>query len=132
MNVEIFAALAFQPATNGDCAGTPGTACGFRLEKANPVPGEGEPDYYDVLLDGERSTCECKGFLRYGHRKHVESVRALVQCGKLSVPAPKQQPFPEPIAFDSFVCLECGKKFRTARLLTEVFGELEGSQRRHP
>ncbi len=61
----------------------PGTASGFRFEKVNPASAEGEPDHYDVLLDGERSTCECKGFLHYGHCKHVDSLRALVQGGKL-------------------------------------------------
>ena len=64
----------------------PGSANGFRLEKVNPVPAEGEPDHYDVLLDGERSTCECQGFLRWGHCKHVESLLALIKCGKLSAP----------------------------------------------
>jgi len=64
----------------------PGSANGFRLEKVKPVPAEGEPDHYDVLLDGERSTCECQGFLRWGHCKHVESLLALIKCGKLSAP----------------------------------------------
>jgi hypothetical protein len=78
----------------------PGAASGFRLEKVNPAPAEGEPDHYDLLLEGKRSTCECKGFLHYGHCKHVDSLRALVQCGKLSVPMVEQQPAAEPIAFD--------------------------------
>jgi hypothetical protein len=78
----------------------PGSPNGFRLEKVNPAPEEGEPDHYDVLLDGTRSTCECKGFLHYGHCKHVDSLRALVQSGKLSAPLAEQQPAPESIAFD--------------------------------
>lgn len=78
----------------------PGSATAFRLEKIKPLPAEGEPDHYDVLLDGARSTCECKGFLHYGHCTLVDSLRALIQSGKIDVPAPKQQPAPEPIEFD--------------------------------
>ena len=78
----------------------PGCANGFRLEKVNPTPAEGDPDHYDVLLDGPQSTCECKGFQHYGHCKHVESLLALIKCGKLPVSGAKQQPAPEPIEFD--------------------------------
>jgi hypothetical protein len=45
-----------------------------------------EPDgasEYDVCLDGTRSQCECLGFLRHGHCKHVESLVALVEGGAL-------------------------------------------------
>jgi hypothetical protein len=34
---------------------------------------------YDVLLDGERSTCECKGFLRWHRCKHVDGLTTLRQ-----------------------------------------------------
>jgi hypothetical protein len=34
---------------------------------------------YDVLLDGQNSTCECKGFLRHGHCKHVGGLSVLHQ-----------------------------------------------------
>ncbi len=40
-------------------------------------------DRYDVLLDGERSSCECKGFLRWGHCKYVDGLQALRKAGKL-------------------------------------------------
>jgi hypothetical protein len=53
----------------------------FRLEKADAGDGPGE--VYDVLLDGARSTCECKGFLRWGHCKHLESIEGLKAAGKL-------------------------------------------------
>lgn len=54
---------------------------GFRLTKANRGDGPGEE--YDVLLDGSRSSCECKGFLRWGHCKHIESLTALTGAGRL-------------------------------------------------
>jgi hypothetical protein len=50
---------------------------GFSLEKADGT------DTYCVLLDGARSTCECLGFLRWGHCKHVEALAALVEGGAL-------------------------------------------------
>jgi hypothetical protein len=36
-----------------------------------------------VLLEGENGTCECKGFLRHNHCKHLDSLRALRTAGKL-------------------------------------------------
>jgi hypothetical protein len=35
--------------------------------------------HYDVCLNGEQSTCECKGFLRWHHCKHVGGLTALRQ-----------------------------------------------------
>lgn len=49
----------------------------FRLVKVL-APAE----RYDVLLDGERSSCECKGFLRHHHCKHRDGLQALVDAGK--------------------------------------------------
>jgi hypothetical protein len=54
---------------------------GFRLEKADK--GDGETACYDVNLDGQFSSCECKGFLRHNHCKHLESLTALQNAGKL-------------------------------------------------
>jgi hypothetical protein len=34
---------------------------------------------YDVCLNGEQSTCECKGFLRWNRCKHVAGLTALRQ-----------------------------------------------------
>jgi hypothetical protein len=63
---------------------------GFRLGKADN--GDGQMDEYDVLIDGRKSQCECKGFLRWGHCKHCESLVALLSAGKLS--AALRQPKP--------------------------------------
>jgi len=68
---------------------------GFHLAKADRGDGPGEE--YDVLLDGQFSSCECMGFLRHGHCKHVEALTALVKCGKLSAhTASKPQAEPTP------------------------------------
>ena len=39
---------------------------------------------YHVNVAGKKSTCECKGFLRWGHCKHVEVLEALTAAGKLA------------------------------------------------
>ena len=39
---------------------------------------------YAVNLSGTDSECDCKGFESHGHCKHVESLLALQQRGKLS------------------------------------------------
>ena len=64
----------------------------FRLTKADD--GDGHAEEYDVLLDTEHKfhTCECRGFLRWQHCKHVDSLLALVKSGRLAAPAPKPQP----------------------------------------
>jgi len=60
----------------------------FRLEKADQ--GVGEPESYEVLLDGERSLCCCKGFERFGMSaaghtgcKHIAGLNAARAAGKL-------------------------------------------------
>jgi hypothetical protein len=55
----------------------------FRLVKQELVPqAEGfyelqDTARYNVCLDGERSSCECPGFLRWGKCKHVSGLAAL-------------------------------------------------------
>jgi hypothetical protein len=63
----------------------------FRLEKADQ--GDGQPEVYDVLLDGPRSTCDCKGFLRHGMSaqggtgcKHIAAAQSLYLAGRLPLP----------------------------------------------
>jgi hypothetical protein len=55
----------------------------FRLEKYEHQRRGEDDAAYNVLLDGERSTCECRGFLRWGHCRHVEALTALRAAGKL-------------------------------------------------
>ena len=43
----------------------------------------GPHDRYDVLLQGEHSTCECKGFLRHHHCKHLGAIYALAEKGHI-------------------------------------------------
>jgi hypothetical protein len=72
----------------------------FRLEKADK--GQGEPERYDVLLDGSHSTCECQGFLRHGMRacggtgcKHIAGCQAALNAGQLPTLSTAQtQPAP--------------------------------------
>lgn len=50
---------------------------GFTMEKLT------DGTVYHVNLDGERSTCECKGFLRHRHCKHANGLAALIAAGRL-------------------------------------------------
>jgi hypothetical protein len=72
-----------------------GTA--FRLSKAEC--GNGPEESYDVLLDGRHSSCTCKGHTLHGHCKHVESLLALAQTGKISL-VQRQQPVTQPIELE--------------------------------
>jgi hypothetical protein len=38
---------------------------------------------YHVNLDGDKRTCECKGFGRWSHCKHADGIAALIAAGKL-------------------------------------------------
>ena len=50
---------------------------GFTVEKI------GGTDKYAVNIDGDKKTCECKGFVRHGHCKHGDGLAALIAAGKL-------------------------------------------------
>jgi hypothetical protein len=56
-----------------------GTA--FHVEKRDYNPGEERS--YDVLLNGDASLCSCRGFTRWGHCRHIESLAALCVAGRL-------------------------------------------------
>ncbi len=52
----------------------------FRLEKL----ADGETvEVYHVGIDGDRTTCDCRGFLHHRRCKHVEGLKALVAAGQL-------------------------------------------------
>jgi hypothetical protein len=53
----------------------------YRLRKLS-----GEPGTYDVCLAEHGAECECKGFLRWRHCKHI---RCLVAAGMLPGPEEK-------------------------------------------
>ncbi len=53
-----------------------GTA--YAVEK---LGAEQEP--YHVNLAGADSVCDCKGFTRHGHCRHVEGLAALTKAGRL-------------------------------------------------
>ena len=47
------------------------------------VTREDTAEVYAVNLNGRRSSCECRGFLRHGHCKHVDGLQALATLGLL-------------------------------------------------
>ncbi len=42
-----------------------------------------DANVYHVNVDGKHSLCDCKGFLRWHHCKHVEALAKLVEAGRL-------------------------------------------------
>jgi hypothetical protein len=56
--------------------------CGraFKVEK---FLASESPTYHILLADDGKHSCECKGFLRWGHCKHISSLLALCQAGQL-------------------------------------------------
>lgn len=54
----------------------------FRLHRVTVEKGADEPSDYDVLLGGQgEAQCECKGFLRWDHCKHVDALRLVCERG---------------------------------------------------
>lgn len=70
----------------------------FRFEPFAEQKRNGSEDY-DVNIDLARGhhSCTCKGNTYSGHCKHVESILALIQSGKIAVP---QQPAREPLPLE--------------------------------
>jgi hypothetical protein len=52
---------------------------GFTVQKIGP---DAEPAYH-VNVEGERRSCDCKGFARWNHCKHSDGLAALVAAGRL-------------------------------------------------
>lgn len=67
---------------------------GFAFRKCPDCVHEIDDAVYRVHCDPATrlSTCTCKGNTYCGHCKHIESILALIQSGKIAVPAGKQQP----------------------------------------
>lgn len=59
---------------------------GFRFEKFIQDQVEGEPSEYAVNIDLQHGhhSCECRGFQRWHHCKHVEALVSLIRCGKIA------------------------------------------------
>lgn len=53
----------------------------FLVEKQGD--GSEENPEYHVLLDSGGSSCDCKGFSRWDHCKHVEGILALKAAGRI-------------------------------------------------
>jgi hypothetical protein len=58
-----------------------GTA--FLMEKRDYSPDAEGRHSYHVCLNGDSSSCECRGFLRWNHCRHIESLAALCVAGRL-------------------------------------------------
>ena len=52
---------------------------GFKLEKI----GGGETYHVNLAADPKQHSCECKGFGRWAHCKHVDGLAALQRAGRL-------------------------------------------------
>lgn len=62
----------------------------------------GQGTLYHVRVgDPEGQSCECLGFLRWDHCKHVAGLAALIRQGKLPGPATPRPPAPTPQRTDS-------------------------------
>ena len=67
-----------------------GAGLAFRLEKLDHLRDD-ESNNYDLCIapdgimdpDGGCHSCECKGYLKWGHCKHIESLLALIEAGVL-------------------------------------------------
>lgn len=57
----------------------------YRVEKyVTSETGEiTKEEPYDVMLHGNESHCQCLGFLRHNHCRHIESLTALKNAGRL-------------------------------------------------
>jgi hypothetical protein len=75
----------------------------FEVRKLQADGGE----VYHVNITSDGPTCDCKGFARWDHCKHVESLTALHLRGKLDQVQPAAQaPAPKPARVPAGLVLE--------------------------
>jgi hypothetical protein len=81
-----------------------GMGFAFRKVEVNGM-SENSEDVYHVHYDPARrwTRCDCKGGEFHGHCKHQEAIAALIQSGKIAVPAAKPE-------VEESHCFECGCK----------------------
>lgn len=63
-----------------------GFGAALHFEKFHSTRKNWKRETYSVNLDGEESLCECRGFERHHHCKHIEVLIALIEAGKLHPP----------------------------------------------
>jgi hypothetical protein len=57
---------------------------GFRLTKFDDEPlSEGQDPANDVLLSPPGHTCDCRGFVRWAHCKHLAALLKLKELGRI-------------------------------------------------
>ncbi|HEY2908670.1 MAG TPA: hypothetical protein VGI99_00400 [Gemmataceae bacterium] len=88
---------------------------GFRISNR-----AGGADAYAVFLPFEEladsgmafESCDCRGFERFGHCKHIAAIRAIVDRGLIALPtvtpAPATIPMPAPKPVR--MCIQCGSR----------------------
>lgn len=60
------------------------SARAVRMTKFTATRREGEPDSYDVVaIPSGAGSCECKGFLRWQHCKHLDALVTLLVSSRL-------------------------------------------------
>jgi hypothetical protein len=56
---------------------------GFELRKSVPDASESEESVYHVNVDGQHSTCDCRGYERWRFCKHLATLLELVEERRL-------------------------------------------------
>jgi len=56
---------------------------GFVVVKIGQHAEDKAPGKYAVTIDGDKTTCDCKGHTHHGHCKHADSIAALIASGEL-------------------------------------------------
>jgi hypothetical protein len=56
---------------------------GFELAKSLPDAAEAEESVYHLNVDGQHSTCDCRGYESHRHCKHLDTLLELVEEGRI-------------------------------------------------